>query len=196
MDMNYLAHIYLSGEDDNLKIGNFIADSIKGKKYLTYPIEIQKGIILHRSIDTFTDSHPTVRKSVYRLFPEYSHYSAVIVDILYDHFLAANWLDYSEIPLEDYVNDFYQLLTNRNSVLPKRVQQFLPYMIKDNWLLSYASIDGIGKILYQMNKRTQNKSRMDLAVKELELYYDLFEAEFRSFFPELELHVAKKITTL
>lgn len=194
--MNFLAHIYLSGEDDNLKIGNFIADSIKGKKYLNYPDEIQNGIVLHRAIDTFTDSHPTVRKSTHRLFPEYSHYSAVIVDILYDHFLAANWAEFSDIPLENYVKDFYQLLTDNHSVLPKRVQQFLPYMIEDNWLLSYASIDGIGNILYQMNKRTQNKSRMDLAVKELELYYDLFEAEFRSFFSELELYVAQKITTL
>ncbi len=193
--MNYLAHIYLSGEDDNLKIGNFIADSIKGKKYLSYPLDIQNGIVLHRAIDTFTDAHPTVRKSVHRLFPEYSHYSAVIVDILYDHYLAANWEDFSDIPLEDYVADFYQLLTNRYSILPKRVQQFLPYMIEDNWLLSYASIEGIGKILFQMNRRTQNKSRMNLAVKELELYYDLFEAEFRSFFPELELYVAHKITT-
>jgi len=194
--MNYLAHIYLSGEDDNLKIGNFIADSIKGKKYLTYPPKIQNGIILHRAIDTYTDSHPTVRKSVHRLFPEYSHYSAVIVDILYDHYLAANWMEFSEIPLDEYVNDFYQLLNDNLDNLPKRVQQFLPYMIKDNWLLSYASIDGIGKILYQMNMRTKNKSRMDLAVKELELHYELFETEFRSFFPELELHVAQKITTL
>ena len=194
--MNYLAHIYLSGEDDNLKIGNFIADSIKGKKYLSYPLQIQNGIILHRAIDTFTDTHPTVRKSAHRLFSEYSHYSTVIVDILYDHFLAANWAEFSDIPLEDYVADFYQLLTEQNSILPKRVQQFLPYMIEDNWLLSYATIDGIGKILYQMNMRTKNKSRMHLAVKELELYYDLFEAEFRSFFPELELFVAQKITTL
>ena len=194
--MNYLAHIYLSGEDDNLKIGNFIADSIKGKKYLSYPLEIQNGIILHRAIDTFTDTHPTVRKSAHRLFPEYSHYSAVIVDILYDHFLAANWAEFSDIPLEEYVADFYELLIARKPILPKRVQQFLPYMIEDNWLLSYATKEGIGKILYQMNMRTKNKSRMDLAVRELELYYDLFEAEFRSFFPELELFVAQKITTL
>ena len=98
--MNYLAHIYLSGENDMLKIGNFIADSVKGKKYLDYPVSIQQGITLHRNIDEFTDSHPIVHQSVHRLFDKYSHYSTVIVDILYDHFLAANWQDFHETKLE------------------------------------------------------------------------------------------------
>lgn len=79
--MNFLAHIYLSAEIDELKIGNFIADSVKGKAYLKFPEMIQNGIILHRGIDSFTDGHPIVRKSTHRLFPFYSHYSGVIVDI-------------------------------------------------------------------------------------------------------------------
>ena len=56
--MNFLAHIYLSGNNDLLKIGNFMAYGIRGNDYLDYPEGIQKGIILHREIDTFKDSHP------------------------------------------------------------------------------------------------------------------------------------------
>lgn len=194
--MNYLAHIYLSGEDDDLKIGNFIADSIKGKQYIKYPKKIQKGIILHRAIDTFTDSHPVVKKSTHRLFPKYSHYSTVIVDILYDHFLAANWRDYSQVPLSTYVNNFYDLLKINFEVLPERVKHLMPYMIRDNWLLNYATIDGIGKILYQMNKRTENKSKMDLAVKELKLFYPEFEQEFKTFFQDLERFTIERIPRL
>ena len=89
--MNYLAHIYLSGDDDPLlKIGNFIADSVKGKAFKKYPQAIQNGIKLHREIDTFTDSHPIVFESKHRLFKKSRHYSSVIVDVLYDHFLAKN----------------------------------------------------------------------------------------------------------
>lgn len=194
--MNYLAHIYLSGEDEQLKIGNFIADSVKGKKYDFFPERIQKGIILHRAIDTYTDSHPIVKKSVHRLFPVYSHYSAVIVDILYDHFLAANWTDYSDIPLEKYAADFYELLSANFENLPIRVQQFLPYMIEANWLVSYATVDGIGKILHQMDHRTKNKSNMKFAVKELKLYYSEFGEEFKSFFKDLELFSAEQINKL
>lgn len=194
--MNYLAHIYLSGEDEELKIGNFIADSVKGKKFIHFPLRVQKGIILHRAIDTYTDSHPTVRKSTHRLFENYSHYSSVIVDIYYDHFLAANWGDYSQIPLEGYIEEFYSLLQRNYEMLPKRVKHFLPYMVKDNWLLSYASIEGIGKILWQMNERTGRKSNMDLSVQDLQSHYKVFQNEFSEFFKDLENFTSEHIPKL
>ncbi len=183
--MNFLAHIYLSGDNKNVTIGNFMADGIRGKDYKKYPREIQIGILLHREIDTFTDAHPIVRKSTKRLHKNYSHYSGVIVDILYDHFLAKNWIRYSDIPLAKYVDDFYNTLENNFDVLQLRVQRMMPYMIANNWLLSYASIDGISKVLDGMNRRTNNQSKMNLAVNELEEYYSEFEHEFTIFFVEL-----------
>lgn len=183
--MNFLAHIYLSGTDEEVIIGNFIADSIKGKKYLKYPTGIQKGILLHREIDTFTDAHPIVRQSTKRLHENYSHYSGIIVDILYDHFLAKNWNNYSTIPLNEFVDDFYELLHDNFDILPTNIQKMMPFMISDNWLLSYATVPGIGKILYQMNNRTKNKSKMNFAVLELEEHYESFEKEFTAFFKEL-----------
>ncbi len=194
--MNFLAHIYLSGEDPELKIGNFIADSVKGKKFLDYPDRISKGITLHRKIDSYTDSHDIVKKSVSRLFPKYRHYSTVIVDILYDHFLAANWAKYSDVPLEKYTLDFYELLHENHEILPKRIQHLLPYMEKDNWLLNYASISGIGNVLAGMNRRTKNQSKMDLAVVELEQYYTDFDTEFRSFFEELIIYTKNEMKKL
>lgn len=194
--MNYLAHIYLSGDDDKIKIGNFIADSVKGKKYLDFPDGIRNGIILHRAIDSYTDVHLLFKQSSHRLFPIYSHYSTVIVDIFYDHFLAANWSKYSTTPLVDYVDDFYSLLNNNFELLPQNVKFFLPYMVRDNWLANYASIDGIEKILFQMNRRTKNRSQMNLAVKELDLYYNQFENEFVKFFEDLQQFTSEKITVL
>src|SRR5690606_22136123 len=194
--MNFLAHIYLSGDHNLITIGNFMADGIKGKRYEKYPKEIQIGILLHREIDTFTDAHPTVRMSTKRLHKNYSHYSGVIVDILYDHFLAKNWSKYSRVPLDVYVQDFYGLLRKSFTILPPRIQKMMPYMIADNWLYSYATVEGIGKILAQMNVRTKNVSKMNLAVAELEEYYDEFEAEFTSFFAELIPFAQHKLTEL
>ncbi|CAM4236096.1 ACP phosphodiesterase [Gillisia hiemivivida] len=194
--MNYLAHIYLSQEIKELTIGNFIADSIKGNKFQHFPEKVKDGIILHRALDTFTDKHPTVRKSTHRLFDPYSHYSAVIIDILYDHFLAKNWEDYSKVPLFDYTQNFYNLLKDNYEILPLRVQQFLPYMIQDNWLYNYATIEGIGKILYQMDQRTKNRSKMQFATKELQIYYPLFEAEFKAFFNEIIKYSSAEIQKL
>ncbi|WP_459211875.1 acyl carrier protein phosphodiesterase [Aquimarina rhabdastrellae] len=195
--MNFLAHIYLSGDDQELQIGNFIADSVKGKKYLHYPERIQDGIKLHRQIDSYTDHHPIVRQSISRLFPVYGHYSGVIVDIFYDHFLASLWQDYTTIPLDEYIATFYSLLQSHYEILPTRIQNFMPYMLSDNWLLSYARIDGIERILFQMDqRRTKHKSNMHLAVKELKEYYEDFKSEFRLFFIDLQLFTTEKIKTL
>ena len=183
--MNFLAHIYLSGDNDQIAIGNFISDSVRGKKYKNYPKEIQKGILLHREIDTFTDAHKIFRQSTKRLHKNYSHYSGVIVDIFYDHFLAKNWHLYSDIPLETYSTNFYKSLNDHADVLPDRVKKLMPYLIKDNWLLSYATIEGISRVLDGMNNRTRNISKMNLATKELNEFYTEFENEFTLFFDEL-----------
>lgn len=194
--MNYLAHIYLSGEDNELKIGNFIADSVKGKDFLKYSGRIQQGIILHRAIDTYTDIHPVFGKSRKRLFPKFRHYSGVIVDMFYDHFLAANWNQYSDEPLEEYTKKFYALLERNWQFLPTRVQNFYPYMVQDDWFLRYKTVDGIAKILAQMNRRTRFISQLHLAVMELEIYYEDFGNEFLEFFPDLIDFTSKEIEQL
>lgn len=194
--MNFLAHIYLSGDNDLLKIGNFMADGIRGKQFLTYPPEIQKGIMLHRAIDTFTDAHPIFRQSTKRLHENYHHYAGVIVDILYDHFLAKNWDSYSDVKLEDFVNRFYLSLEDNKNILSERAIAIMPILVKENWLLTYRSIEGINQILTQMDRRTKNQSKMRFATNELVEFYSEFEMEFTKFFDEALLFSNEKITTL
>ena len=184
--MNYLAHIFLSEGQPNVMIGNFIADSIKGSKYSAYPSEIQKGILLHRQIDTMTDAHPAFRNSTKRLHKNYGHYSGIIVDIFYDHFLAKNWMEYSDVPLADYIQEFYKILRNNFDVLPANIQKMAPLMMDSNWLLSYANLEGIDRVLGGMNRRTKNKSGMDKAGHELKTYYTLFEADFKVVMKDLQ----------
>ena len=183
--MNFLAHIYLSGDNELMKIGNFMADGIRGHDYLNFPEEVKNGIILHRYIDTFTDAHPIYRQSKHRLHQKYGHYSGVIMDILYDHFLAKNWIIYSEIPLENYVANFYQSLEKNYTVLTEKTKKIMPYMIEQNWLASYATIAGIELILFQMDYRTKHTANMQEAVVELQQFYEEFENEFTLFFAAL-----------
>jgi acyl carrier protein phosphodiesterase len=192
--MNFLAHIYLSSDNELLTIGNFSGDGVRGGDYTRFPIAMQAGIQLHREIDTFTDAHPIVKQSKKRLHKNYMHYSGVIVDIFCDHFLAKNWLQYSDIPLEDYIDTFYLSLNKHFEVLPSRFKKFVPIMIEGNWLLSYATIDGIQQVLNGMNRRTKGKSKMNEATKELQDHYENFENEFTQFFIELiEFSTKKRI---
>lgn len=194
--MNFLAHIYLSGDNDLLKIGNFMADSIRGHKYEEYPTEIRKGILLHRAIDSFTDTHPIYRQSKHRLHEKYGHYSGVIMDIFYDHFLAKNWCDYHNEKLEDYADNFYTLLKNNYDVLTERTKGMIPYMIGRNWLVSYASIEGLEMILFQMDHRTKNRVAMHESIIELQQFYTEFETEFQIFFEALQEYCRKKLAEI
>ncbi len=194
--MNFLAHIYLSFDDKEITLGNFIADSIRGNKYKHLPERVQKGIKLHRFIDTFTDAHPIVRQSTKRLHENYSHYSGIIVDIFYDHFLAKNWSTYSEVPLEVFVDNFYDLLEDNYEILPDSTKHMMPYMIADNWIFNYSKLEGIGRVLTGMNRRTKNKSKMNFAILDLEEHYDEFEKEFTTFFEELIAFSKQKYISL
>ena len=191
--MNFLAHIFLSGDDPQIKIGNFMADGIRGQDYLAYPEGIKKGILLHRAIDTFTDEHPVFRRSTKRLHTEFHHYSGVIVDVFYDHFLAKNWKIYHAENLKTYAQSFYNLLEENYDILTPKVQHLLPIMIKYDWLASYASVDGISAILSQMDSRTQYKSGMTMAGAALLRHYDEFETDFTEFFADLQIMCRQKL---
>jgi acyl carrier protein phosphodiesterase len=194
--MNFLAHIYLSGDNDLMKIGNFMADGIHGKHFDTFPLEIQKGIILHRSIDTFTDAHPIFRQSTKRLHANYHHYSGIIVDIFYDHFLAKNWSRYSDEKLQDFAERFYQSLRDNHDALTLKTQKMMPYMINHDWLSSYQDIESIESVLAKMDTRMKYDSNMRFSVSELRTFYSDFESEFTAFFEELIIHSNLKIQTL
>jgi acyl carrier protein phosphodiesterase len=187
--MNFLAHIYLSGDDPNIQLGNFMGDFVKGRNLTEqFGPEIAKGIELHRAIDAFTDKHPIVKQSKVRLREKYRHYAPVIVDIFYDHYLAKNWDKFHNTFLPDFAEQIYTMIMSREAVLPEKVKWMMPYMIKGNWLANYARIDGIGRVLNGMSRRTPYESKMDEAVTDLQTHYSDFEKEFFEFFPQLEAH--------
>ena len=184
--MNYLAHIFLSGSDPEIMTGNFIGDHVKGRNYDGFTDGMIKGIELHRAIDTFTDSHPVVMESKLRLRPVFRKYSPVIIDVFYDHFLAAGFDRYSKISLEDYSQQAYREILKRESLIPGKAQYMLKYMVPQNWLLKYASLEGINKALSGMSRRATFDSGMERATAHLEADFNLFKNEFDLFFPELQ----------
>lgn len=191
--MNFLSHLYLSGNSDAILIGNFIGDFVKGKQMDVYPKEIRKGIILHREIDFFTDNHPIVSKSKDRLREKQGHYAGVVLDIFYDHFLATDWARYSPVPLKDFAQSVYGKLKKNKALLPSKARFMLPYMIKDNWLVDYSKIAGIDRACKGMAQRTKFESNMGSAVQLLQEYYTELQGEFALFFPILEQHCLKFI---
>ncbi|MFM7016731.1 MAG: ACP phosphodiesterase [Bacteroidota bacterium] len=188
--MNYLAHLYLSGNNHEIMIGNFIADHVKGKQIELFDDSIVKGIRLHRLIDEFTDTHEIVAISKNRIREDFSKYTPVIIDVFYDHFLAINWHRYHHEDLELYARRFYDLVNANGHRIPEKTNQMLQYMIPQNWLLNYRSIEGINKTLTGMSRRTKFESKMEHASLFLEKYYTEFENDFEAYFEELRSYVS------
>lgn len=194
--MNFLAHAFLSGDDSEILVGNFVADSIKGRMIDKYSPMIQTGVVLHRAIDHFTDTHPIVRQSVSRLQPTFRKYAGVVADIYFDHYLALHWKSYSEVELQDFASHVYMVLLKRYTILPPRTKRILPWMIAQNWLVGYANLNDLQRVFNGMSRRTSFYSGMEDAVDFLRLHYDEFHQDFVEYFPHLMLFCKQTITEI
>jgi acyl carrier protein phosphodiesterase len=183
--MNFLSHIYLSGESEEIKLGNFIGDFVKGQQFHKYPPNVAKGIVLHRHIDAYTDSHTVVNECIVKLRPGFGKYSGIVVDIFFDHFLAANWNQYSFERLASFTKQFHAVLLSNFFQLPSQVKMFLPFLIQNKRLQSYASFQGVEKTLRIMVQRTSLPSEVDFAMRILEKEYPFFNQAFNQFFPDI-----------
>lgn len=187
--MNFLAHIYLSGEEDEMKLGNFLGDYVKGKAFHIYPEKIKNGILLHRFIDTFTDKNKHTLEAKLLFVPKYRKYSGIVMDILYDHFLASNWNKYSNTELIDFINNFHNILVKYNDMLPAEVQTLYPRLIKNKRLYSYRTVEGIRSVLSTMAKYTSLPDHADFAIDTMNENYDYLTENFFSFFSDIIYYI-------
>ena len=183
--MNYLAHIYLSGESEEIKVGNFIGDFVKGNQHQQFPQQVAFGILLHRRIDSFTDHHPAVIQCIQLLRPGYGKYAGIVTDVFFDHFLAFNWQDYSLDTLPQFTKNAHAIFLSNFGLLPLRVKQVLPFLIYHKRLESYANQENMLTVLEIMSRHTSLPANAQWAMQILIQEYKQFEALFRSFFPEL-----------
>jgi acyl carrier protein phosphodiesterase len=190
--MNFLGHLFLSGNDPLVTVGNFMADAVKGRDLSRFPEGVQRGIRLHRAIDAFTDAHPLHRAGRARVRPHAGRYAAVVVDLFYDHLLAAGWHIWHPEPLVDYAARMYRMLHAHEHLLPARTRGMLPYMIAGDWLSSYAELDGLARALDGLSRRTPEGAPMRGAEHVLHRERERYTEEFTNFLPEVAYHVKEQ----
>ena len=186
--MNYLAHIYFSGKNRKVAVGNFIGDFVKGNSYDKYPLSFQEGILLHREIDQFTDTHPIFRESVDLIRPSFGRYSGIMVDMYYDYLLASDFERYSNGQnLGKFSRNFYLSALLYYRWLPKKVQGFIFHFIRTNRLEEYATYDGLEYSLKIMSVYNSSAINPTLGIEVLAKN----EAQLRKLF-EIFIVDAKK----
>jgi acyl carrier protein phosphodiesterase len=188
--MNYLAHIYLADKgDEKLLIGNFLGDFVRKVEEPDYEEIIRQGIHMHRKLDSFTDSHPIFLISRRRVSSLNRRFAGILIDMFYDHYLARNWGEYSTYSLEDYTQRFYDILNRNNSILPDKLKRMMPYLIEDNWLLSYREISGMEQAVNNIARRfAHSRHTMHNPIQELINNYEQLEHDFKAFFPQAIEH--------
>lgn len=188
--LNYLAHIFLSGKDSQLQIGNFIGDFVKGSNYNSYPEAIRKGILLHRKIDSYTDNHTVVKQTVAFLRPTFGRYSAIITDMYFDYFLAIHFSDYhSKKSLKVFALSFYSTAILHYYYLPFKVKSFIFHFILTDRLSKYSKLEGLKSSLQIMAKHKIPALKPEEIINFLiENHVDM-EQRFHLFFPDLIKYV-------
>ena len=166
-------------------MGNFMGDYVKGRKYMNFPEEVKRGILIHRDIDTFTDMHLITRRSKLMVATRYHKYAGIVIDIFYDHILASLWDRYSDLPLNEYVNRTYDLLKRNYKVLPGAIKMWFPTFLENNWMMAYTTTEGIELVLERMSENTSLPNHAAYAVEELSKQYDVFREDFLDFFPQI-----------
>ncbi len=166
-------------------VGNFLADFIQGRDAKSFPQGIQRGILLHRKIDSFTDNHPLIRQGTRRLRLYHRKYAGVVLDVFLDFLLARNWTAFTDEAFPHFRQRVYETLRRHFAIMPLSVQQRLPAMISGDWLAQYGTWEGLAYALSRLQRRTSKPEQLDHATQHLQTHLPAFEEEFLQFFPQI-----------
>jgi len=180
--LNYLFHLYLSGDDPDILTGNFMGDFVKGRLDDHYPALLRKGLTLHRGIDSFAANEPHFNRSRLRLDGKFGLYRGILVDLYYDHFLAISWSDWSVEPLESYLRRTRAVIEERRALLPERLQAIVPVIFED-MIPSYLEVEGVGRALARMSRRVKRANPLAEGGEELLRHYAGLREDFQGFLP-------------
>ena len=183
--MNFLAHLFLSGSDPELIVGNLMGDFVKGRLSGHFPAGIERGIVLHRRIDSFTGRNRHFQRSKSRLDASFGHYRGVMVDLFYDHFLAVHWDEYADMPLRTFLSGVRRIVREYDDILPERLSHIIPIIFAE-LLPSYLEVKGVDLALRRMSHRISRPNRLGEGCVELRRHYDELWEDFREFLPELQ----------
>ena len=191
--MNYLAHLYFAEDTPESRVGNLMADFVRGPvDRQPYRGAVMRGMRSHVAVDRYTDGHDVVRESKALVSRPRRRFAGIIVDVCYDHFLARNWPDFSDEPLSDFIERTYGSLRAYRGDMPPVMARVIRHMVKNDWLGGYREVSGIGRALDGLSTRLRRPNSLAGSVEELEANYEEMEGQFLRFFPDLVRHMERR----
>jgi acyl carrier protein phosphodiesterase len=193
--MNYLAHFALSGPNEDVIMGNYSGDFIKGKlegeKVAVYSSQYVLGLRLHRLIDNFTDTHKVVLEAKRDLHRTIGRAAGVAIDIIFDHYLARNFKVYYTEDLNVFAERMYTVVESNPHLVPKEMKAFSDALVNNRWLVAYGNLDGLDRTFNSMSRRYPFLSALRDATIALDKNYLFYQACFSQFYPEIQIETYK-----
>lgn len=188
--MNFLAHLLLAGDDDELRLGAMLGDFVRGKRAAgRFESGVWRGIMLHRHIDAYTDTLPAIETLRREFQPPFRRFSGIIIDLAIDHELAKRWEEYSETPLQKFDQDIRDLLTTHQSVLPERLVKFMDYADRRGLFAAYREKSEILHSLHGLGRRLSRKNPLHRAGDIWNDFQPAVAAIFDSIFLQIQCEV-------
>jgi len=183
--MNFLAHLFLSPATVESRVGNLLGDFARGLDEQGLSPELKQGLRNHRRVDQLTDSHPDV-VDCRRLFsPQRRRFAGICLDVLFDHYLIHHWQQFSQQPLQQFLQQCYRDLEQGLPLMPTDMQRVMGRMIADDWLSSYESLDNVNFALNRIAGRIRFSHQFEDPIVEIRPNYHQFERAFLTLFPQL-----------
>jgi len=182
--MNFLAHLHLAHLADSSLLGNLLADFVRGNPRELYSLPVADGIMMHRRVDSLTDSLPVVRQCRHYFSPETKRVAPITLDVVWDHFLARHWQELdSTRSLPEFTRYARSHIEPYLAQTPASFQQMNQLLWDERWLERYADLAFIGRVLNGMAKRRPKLGALADSFSDIERHYHQLETHFWQFYP-------------
>lgn len=177
--MNWLAHVWLSPDDPRQRLGNLLADLLRPAEAAALPAGYGPGLELHRFIDAFTDAHPATLRTAQRFWPTHRRCAGILTDVVFDHVLAGQWAEFEAQPLGDFTARFYDEIRAHLPEIPAAAHPVLLRLTEEDWFGSYATLDGIERILGRLEMRLRGRVELRSAIAHFPPHAEAIGQDFR-----------------
>lgn len=189
--MNFLAHLALAAPDDRLMAGGFLGDFIKGPVPSDLESGISQGVLLHRSIDAFSDAHPQVAKLRSLLPAGWGRFTGIILDLFVDHYLSRNWEVFSSSSLDSFVSSSRKALLRHQHLASDAALQVMDRIYRYQWLQRYAETEFTLEALRRIGSRIRFDNPLHRCQELIPDYYEQLCTSAHILYADSLVHVAE-----
>lgn len=190
--MNHFAHLVLSQPTVASTVGNLLGDFARGVDPQALPAAVKAGLMNHRAVDRFTDSHPLVQRMKSVFSPQRRRFAGIALDIYFDYLLINHWDRFEQRDQTQLVTGFYRRMRQGQALMPgEDMRRITRRMVSYDWFGSYRDIDSIAEAMDRVAACIRFSNRFANAIEDIDRNQEMIGEGFFQFYPQLQVHIVE-----